>query len=120
MREDDGRKLDHKTLEALRLRAVEQVARGVPATARRIPALLRPDADLREHKILGLSAAARPASSEEDTMGVPVPQDVAADVGQAAVSPSTVAGGRPATDAAVPVGQWTPVVASTLDSAAAP
>ena len=31
MREDDGRKLDHQTLEALRLRAVEQVARGVPA-----------------------------------------------------------------------------------------
>src|ERR671917_1103831 len=30
MREDDGRKLDHQTLEALRLRAVEQVARGVP------------------------------------------------------------------------------------------
>src|SRR4051795_2803138 len=31
MREDDGRKLDHQTLEAIRLRAVEQVARGVPA-----------------------------------------------------------------------------------------
>src|SRR3954453_13446050 len=31
MREDDGRKLDHQTLEALRLRAVEQVARGGPA-----------------------------------------------------------------------------------------
>src|SRR3954467_7090353 len=31
MREDDGRKLDYQTLEALRLRAVEQVARGVPA-----------------------------------------------------------------------------------------
>ena len=31
MRENDGRKLDHQTLEALRLRAVEQVARGVPA-----------------------------------------------------------------------------------------
>src|SRR5437899_1888661 len=31
MREDDGRKLDHQTLEALRLRAVEQVARGVQA-----------------------------------------------------------------------------------------
>ena len=31
MREDDGRKLDHQTLETLRLRAVEQVARGVPA-----------------------------------------------------------------------------------------
>src|SRR3954451_13567231 len=31
VREDDGRKLDHQTLEALRLRAVEQVARGVPA-----------------------------------------------------------------------------------------
>ncbi len=28
---DDGRKLDHQTLETLRLRAVEQVARGVPA-----------------------------------------------------------------------------------------
>src|SRR4051812_4819072 len=31
MREDDGRKLDHQTLEALRLRATEQVAAGVPA-----------------------------------------------------------------------------------------
>src|SRR3954468_19390415 len=31
MREDDGRKLDHQTLVAIRLRAVEQVARGVPA-----------------------------------------------------------------------------------------
>src|SRR4051812_3023066 len=31
MREDGGRKLDHQTLEAIRLRAVEQVARGVPA-----------------------------------------------------------------------------------------
>src|SRR3954467_12424089 len=31
MREDDGRKLDHQTLEAIRLRAGEQVARGVPA-----------------------------------------------------------------------------------------
>ena len=31
MRQDDGRKLDHQTLEALRLRATEQVARGVPA-----------------------------------------------------------------------------------------
>src|SRR3954454_5241603 len=31
MREDDGRKLDHHTLEVLRLRAVDQVARGVPA-----------------------------------------------------------------------------------------
>src|SRR3954454_8747550 len=30
MREDDGRKLDHHTLEVLRLRAVDQVARGVP------------------------------------------------------------------------------------------
>lgn len=31
MRGDDGRKLDHQTLETLRLRAVGQVARGVPA-----------------------------------------------------------------------------------------
>jgi transposase len=31
VREDDGRKLDHQTLEALRLRATEQVTRGVPA-----------------------------------------------------------------------------------------
>src|SRR3954449_4466428 len=31
MREDDGRKLDHRTLEVLRRRAVDQVARGVPA-----------------------------------------------------------------------------------------
>ena len=28
MRENDGRKLDHKTLEVLRIRAVEQVAVG--------------------------------------------------------------------------------------------
>ncbi len=31
MREDDGRKHDHQTLRALRLRATEQVTRGVPA-----------------------------------------------------------------------------------------
>src|SRR3954468_7228083 len=31
MREDDGRKLDHRTLEVPRLRAVDQVQRGVPA-----------------------------------------------------------------------------------------
>ena len=31
MQEGDSRKLDHQTLETLRLRAVEQVARGVPA-----------------------------------------------------------------------------------------
>lgn len=31
MRADDGRKLDHQTLEAVRLRAVEQVEAGVPA-----------------------------------------------------------------------------------------
>src|SRR3954452_4011121 len=31
MPDDDGRKLDHHTLEVLRLRAVDQVARGVPA-----------------------------------------------------------------------------------------
>src|SRR3982750_3991386 len=31
MRANDGRKLDHQTLEAIRLRAVEQVNAGVPA-----------------------------------------------------------------------------------------
>lgn len=31
MRNNDGRKLDHQTLEAIRLRAVEQVDAGVPA-----------------------------------------------------------------------------------------
>src|SRR3954453_7079655 len=31
MRANDGRKLDHQTLEAIRLRAVEQVDAGVPA-----------------------------------------------------------------------------------------
>src|SRR3954469_17374125 len=31
MRVNDGRKLDHQTLEAIRLRAVEQVEAGVPA-----------------------------------------------------------------------------------------
>src|SRR3954452_25172825 len=31
MRENDGRKLDHQTLEAVRLRAVEQVQAGAPA-----------------------------------------------------------------------------------------
>src|SRR3954452_3485486 len=31
MRENDGRKLDHQTLEAIRLRAGEQVDAGVPA-----------------------------------------------------------------------------------------
>src|SRR3954453_21929286 len=39
MRENDGRKLDHQTLEAIRLRAVEQVDAGVPAAeAGRAPA----------------------------------------------------------------------------------
>src|SRR4051794_26640154 len=64
-----------------------------------------------------LFAAARPAPSEEDAMGVPV---TGADGEQAAVSPSTVPDGRPAADAAVPVDQWTPVVASTLNTGAAP
>src|SRR3954466_1274109 len=32
MRANDGRKLDHQTLEAIRLRAFEQVEAGVPAT----------------------------------------------------------------------------------------
>src|SRR3954447_3534536 len=64
-----------------------------------------------------LFAAARPAPSEEDAMGVPVTR---ADGEQAAVSPSTVPDGRPAADAAVPVDQWTPVVASTLNTGAAP
>src|SRR3954454_15362905 len=50
-------------------------------------------------------------------MGVPVTR---ADGEQAAVSPSTVAAGRPAADAAVPVDQGTPVVASTLNTGAAP
>src|SRR3954452_23703034 len=31
MRKNDGRKLDHRILEAIRLRAVEQVDAGVPA-----------------------------------------------------------------------------------------
>lgn len=37
MREDDGRKLDHKTLEALRVRAVGQVEKGPGSrTSRRL------------------------------------------------------------------------------------
>ena len=31
MRNNDGRKLDHQTLEAIRLRAVDQVDAGLPA-----------------------------------------------------------------------------------------
>ena len=33
MRDNDGRKLDHKTLEALRLRAVDQVQQGAQPEA---------------------------------------------------------------------------------------
>ena len=36
MREDDGRKLDHKTLEQLRIRAVGQIQQApIPKTSRR-------------------------------------------------------------------------------------
>jgi hypothetical protein len=36
MREDDGRKLDHKTLEQLRLRAVRSIEQApIPRTSRR-------------------------------------------------------------------------------------
>ncbi len=53
MREDDGRKLDHQTLETLRLRAVERVAQG--ADPREVSRAL----GLHKHTVYGWVATAR-------------------------------------------------------------
>jgi transposase len=53
MREDDGRKLDHRTLEALRLRAVDRVDRG--ADPREVARAL----GMHEHTVYGWLAARR-------------------------------------------------------------
>lgn len=58
MREDDGRKLDHQTLEALRLRAVERVARG--SDPREVAVAL----GLHKHTVYGWVATARKAGRE--------------------------------------------------------
>lgn len=58
MREDDGRKLDHQTLEALRLRAVDQVERG--ADPRQVARTL----GLHKHTVYGWVAAAREGGRE--------------------------------------------------------
>src|SRR5213080_2111436 len=49
MRANDGRKLDHQTLEAIRLRAVEQVEAGVPAAQVGELADLIDQTDPRDH-----------------------------------------------------------------------
>ena len=53
MRENDGRKLDHQTLEALRLRAVERVEQG--ADPREVALAL----GLHKHTVYGWVATAR-------------------------------------------------------------
>lgn len=58
MREDDGRKLDHRTLEALRLRAVERVEQG--ADPREVALSL----GLHKHTVYGWVATARARGRE--------------------------------------------------------
>jgi transposase len=58
MREDDGRKLDHQTLEALRLRAAERVEQG--ADPREVALAL----GLHKHTVYGWVATARKAGRE--------------------------------------------------------
>jgi transposase len=53
VREDDGRKLDHHTLETLRLRAVDRVEQG--ADPREVARTL----GMHEHTVYGWVAAAR-------------------------------------------------------------
>lgn len=66
MREDDGRRLDHQTLEALRLRAVDQVERG--ADPRQVARTL----GLHKHTVYGWVAAAR-AGGREALRAKPIP-----------------------------------------------
>jgi transposase len=58
MREDDGRKLDHQTLEALRLRAVDRVEQG--ADPRQVARAL----GLHQHTVYGWVATARQQGRE--------------------------------------------------------
>lgn len=58
MREDDGRKLDHRTLEVLRLRAVDRVDRG--ADPREVARAL----GMHEHTVYGWLATVRRAGRE--------------------------------------------------------
>lgn len=58
MREDDGRRLDHQTLEALRLRAVERVEQG--ADPREVARAL----GLHKHTVYGWVAVARERGRE--------------------------------------------------------
>lgn len=58
MREDDGRKLDHKTLETLRLRAVDRVEQG--ADPRQVARAL----GLHKHTVYGWVATAREQGRE--------------------------------------------------------
>jgi transposase len=59
MRANDGRKLDHRTLEALRLRAVDRVEEG--ADPREVARSL----GMHEHTVYGWVAAARAGGREE-------------------------------------------------------
>jgi transposase len=58
VREDDGRRLDHRTLEALRLRAVDRVEQG--ADPREVARTL----GMHEHTVYGWVAAARAGGRE--------------------------------------------------------
>lgn len=58
MREDDGRKLDHATLEAMRLRAVDRVEAGVD------PREVAQALGLHKHTVYGWVAAARRGGRE--------------------------------------------------------
>lgn len=53
MRENDGRKLDHHTLEVLRLRAVERVEQGAD------PGQVARTLGMHEHTVYGWLAKAR-------------------------------------------------------------
>ncbi|MGH3500882.1 MAG: helix-turn-helix domain-containing protein [Nocardioidaceae bacterium] len=66
MREDDGRKLDHQTLQALRFRAVDRVTGG--ADPRDVARML----GLHEHTVYGWAARAR-AGGREALAAKPVP-----------------------------------------------
>jgi transposase len=66
VRDDDGRKLDHSTLEALRLRAVDRVEQG--ADPREVARTL----GMHEHTVYGWVATAR-AGGREALKAKPVP-----------------------------------------------
>lgn len=66
MRENDGRKLDHRTLEVLRLRAVDQVAQG--ADPREVSRTL----GMHEHTVYGWLAKTR-SGGREALQAKPIP-----------------------------------------------